>query len=53
MVPRSSVERLALQQTGTIDGILADGTQVLLETFYCEIEWFGKNRSFEVIANER
>ncbi len=52
VVPCSIVEILALQQTGTIDGILADGTQVLLETFHCEIEWFGKNRSLEVIAND-
>lgn len=52
VVPRSIVDRLALQQTGTIDGILADGSQVLLETFHCEIEWFGKNRTLEVIAKE-
>jgi hypothetical protein len=30
----------------------ADGTQVLLKTFHCEIEWFGKFRSLEVIAND-
>jgi clan AA aspartic protease len=52
VVPRIIVDRLALQQTGTIDGILADGTQVLLETFHCEIEWFGMHRGLELIAND-
>ena len=52
VVPRNIVDRLALRQTGTIDGILADGTQVLLETYHCEIQWFGKCRSLEVIAND-
>ena len=52
VVPRGIVDQLALHQTGTTDGVLADGTQVLLKTFHCEIEWFGKFRSLEVIAND-
>ena len=51
VVPRSIIEILKLEPSGTIDGVLADGTQTLLETYHCEIEWFGKNRSLEVIAN--
>jgi clan AA aspartic protease len=52
VIPRSIVEKLVLHQTGTVDGVLADGTQVLLATYHCEIEWFGKSRSLEVIAND-
>ena len=52
VVPRRIVEMLDLRQTGTVDGVLADGTQVLLATYHCEIEWFGKSRCLEVIAND-
>lgn len=32
VIPRAIVEKLVLRQTGTVDGVLADGTQVLLAT---------------------
>ena len=51
VVPRSIIESLGLEPSGAIDGVLADGTQTLLETYHCEIEWFGRARSLEVIAN--
>jgi clan AA aspartic protease len=51
VVPRSIVDSLDLELSGAIDGVLADGTQTILETYHCEIEWFGKMRSLEVIAN--
>jgi clan AA aspartic protease len=51
VVPRSIIESLGLNPSGAIDGVLADGTQTLLETYHCEIEWFGRARSLEVIAN--
>lgn len=31
---------------------LADGTQVVLETYTCVIEWFGQKRIVEVVENE-
>lgn len=31
--------------------ILADGSQVELSTYYCQLEWFGRIRELEVIAN--
>ena len=51
VLPRSIIESLGLEPSGAIDGVLADGTQTILETFHCEIEWFGRARSLEVIAN--
>ena len=51
VVPRSIIESLGLEPSGAIDGVLADGTQTLLETYHCEIKWFGRARSLEVIAN--
>jgi hypothetical protein len=37
--------------TGSIDGVLADGSGIELSTYHCELEWFGKLRALEVIAN--
>ena len=51
VLPRSIIESLDLNPSGAIDGVLADGTQTILETYHCEIEWFGRVRSLEVIAN--
>lgn len=41
VIPRGVVDSLVLQQSGTVDGILADGTEVLFQTYHCEIQWFG------------
>ncbi len=51
VLPQSVVESLSLTPSGTIDGVLADGTQTVLTTYHCEIQWFGVKRSLEVIAN--
>jgi hypothetical protein len=32
--------------------VLADGSQVALETYKCEIDWFGATRYLEVVAND-
>jgi clan AA aspartic protease len=52
VIPRGVVDSLVLQQSGTVDGILADGTEVLFQTYHCEIHWFGKRRMLEVVAND-
>lgn len=44
VIPRSIVEKLILHQTGTVDSVLIDGTQVLLAIYHFEIEWFGNER---------
>ena len=51
VIPRSIIDSLDLEPSGAIDGVLADGTQTQLETYNCHLEWFGRNRSLEVIAN--
>ena len=38
VVPRSIIESLGLEPSGAIDGVLADGTQTILETYHCEID---------------
>lgn len=51
VLPESVVEELELEVTGSIDGILADGSQIELATHHCQLSWFGRIRDLEVIAN--
>ena len=41
VMPISSIERLGLELSGSVDAILADGSQIALSTYTCIIEWFG------------
>ena len=51
MILVSLIERLSLEKSGSVDAILADGSQIELNTFSCEIEWFGRIKPLEIIAN--
>ncbi len=51
VLPQSLIDDLQLEITGSIDGVLADGSAIELSTYHCELDWFGKRRSLEVIAN--
>jgi len=52
VVPLNTIRDLKLPQSAAIQATLADGTAVILDTFDCEIAWFGQWRRVEVIANE-
>jgi clan AA aspartic protease len=51
VVPESLIDQLELPISGSVDGILADGSQTVLKTYHCRIKWFGRERDLEVIAN--
>lgn len=51
VMPNASIEALGLELSGSVDAILADGTQVALSTYTCAIEWFGQTKSLEIVAN--
>ncbi len=51
VLPEPLVQRLGLPVSGSVDGILADGTQTELNTYHCKLRWFGRDRNLEVIAN--
>ncbi|MCC6509026.1 MAG: hypothetical protein IT423_07960 [Pirellulaceae bacterium] len=51
VVPRAMIESLGLEQSGGIRARLADGNEVTLESFTCNLDWFGIQRNVEVIAN--
>ncbi len=50
--PQSLIRELKLQSLVDTEAILADGRKVILETFVCYLEWFGKLIPLQVIAND-
>ena len=53
VLPRSLIESLRLPSHGAVHVVLADGTEHLSETFVCDLEWLGRRRTVEVVANNR
>lgn len=51
VLPRPTIDALGLPQSSTIVAGLADGNEVLLETFSCAIEWFGEQKIIEVVES--
>lgn len=52
VLPAAVIESLDLEASGTVDAILADGSQIELSTYSCLIDWFGQTKSLEIIAND-
>ena len=52
LLPQSVIDQWELPRSGSIDAILADGSQIELSTYTCVIDWFGMERPLEVIAND-
>jgi clan AA aspartic protease len=52
VVPYEVVHELGLRQSAAVKATLADGTETVLETFDCVVEWFGVWRQVEVFANQ-
>ncbi len=52
VLPQATIDALALRQSGSVDAILADGSQIELKTYTCFVNWFGEERRLEVVAND-
>ena len=52
VLPQAQIDDLGLSHSGTVKAVLADGSQVTLKTYTCLIDWFGEQRTLEVVANE-
>lgn len=52
MLPRQEIERLGLKEYSSTSATLADGQQVVLPTFTCFLNWFGKEYRTQVVAND-
>jgi clan AA aspartic protease len=52
VLPQNAIDSLGLDRSGSVDAILADGSQIELDTYTCFVNWFGEERRLEVVANE-
>jgi clan AA aspartic protease len=52
VLPRGLIERLALPASGTVKAVLADSSQVALQTYSCVVDWFDQERNLEVVSND-
>jgi len=52
VIPGKTIEELALPQSAAVMAGLADGTEVVLDTYSCLVEWFGEERLVEVVEND-
>ena len=52
VLPQFMIDEWQFPKSGSVDAILADGSQIELSTYSCVIDWFGVERTLEVIANE-
>lgn len=52
MIPKATVAELGLAQSAAIRATLADGSEIVLESFDCVVDWFGKSLKVGAIANE-
>src|SRR5947208_2567827 len=50
VLPQQMISAVGLSLSGWVPAHLADGSAVVLKTFTCVIDWFGKQRQCEVIA---
>ncbi len=41
VLPQQQIDDLSLPQSGTVTAVLADGSQVVLNTYSCLSDWFG------------
>jgi len=52
VLPQVVINALGLVQSGTVDAVLADGSQIEVRTYTCHVHWFGPLRRLEVVAND-
>ena len=52
VLPQPTIDTLGLRHSGTLDAILADGSEIEMKTYTCFVNWFGEQRRLEVIAND-
>jgi len=52
VIPHGTIQTMGLEQSAAVMAGLADGRQVVLETYSCIVEWFGQDRVVEVVGND-
>jgi len=52
IIPRTQLVSLGLPLGPTVYAVLADGSQIEVETYSCEIHWFGQWQTIEVLVSD-
>ncbi|MEX0612348.1 MAG: hypothetical protein WD738_09435 [Pirellulales bacterium] len=52
VLPQAVIDDLALSLTGTVGAVLADGSELVMRTYRCFVQWFDELRRLEVVANQ-
>ena len=52
VLPKSIVDELQLPMESSAEAVLADGSKVAMETYGCQVEWFGRNYDTQVVTND-
>jgi clan AA aspartic protease len=51
VLPQTQILELGLQSGLAVGAVLADGSQIVLDTYPCHLEWFGEWKEIEIISN--
>lgn len=51
-MPRAVAAGLGLAAGASIDAVLADGSQVALDSFVCHLDWFGGTYRVQAVATD-
>lgn len=51
VLPKGRVSALGLSQAGVVKVGLGDGSQVILATFSCWLDWFGEENEIQVVGS--
>jgi clan AA aspartic protease len=52
VIPKAIIGSIGLTRSGQVKAGLGDGSVVLLDTYTCLIEWFGKTIQIEAVSND-
>lgn len=52
VLPLQMIKDLELECLAQTEAILADGSKVTLDVFFCYVDWFGERRPIQIIAND-
>jgi clan AA aspartic protease len=52
VVPLQQLALIGLHLGIAVQAVLADASSVKLDTYVCELEWFGLTRTVEIVANQ-
>ena len=52
VLPELFIQAMKLPQSAMVAAALADGSRIVMQTYSCEVDWFGEFRMIEVIAGQ-